>query len=333
MPEHGRHDLHLLVGLPVIAMGLSVAALVALGSQAAGQASLAILGTVGACYRLFTLAFAAPAPALIAEVVLVVSVGLACRSALRQVLHTRRGIRPLVALARPTQRLGQACEQVGANRTVTLELPASMPASFCAGLLRRRIIVTSALADALTEEELAAVIAHETHHLRCFDPARLLLARCVAAAFFWLPAVVDLQRRYALRQELAADHAAIRLVGRRALAAALLKAGGPCPAGTVSFGAGALAVRVDALLGRPVRLPALSRARLVITAAVLGADAGLVVWASQSGPVRHGVPLHALLPMLRSPSVHGLLGMTAFAVANGAALGLASRVWAKRCGG
>jgi Zn-dependent protease with chaperone function len=100
------------------------------------------------------------------------------------------------------------------------------------GLLRPRILISTGLAAALSRDELAAVLAHERHHLRRRDPLRLLAARVAAGYGCWLPVSSWLAGRFALRQELACDRAAVTSTGRQVLAAALLKlADAPqCPA-------------------------------------------------------------------------------------------------------
>ncbi|MBI4280476.1 MAG: M48 family metalloprotease [Armatimonadetes bacterium] len=98
------------------------------------------------------------------------------------------------------------------------------PLALTAGVLFPRIIISSGLIDALDEDEFEAVLLHERHHVRHGDPLRLAFARGAARAFFYLPVVGELYRRYVAASELAADAYAIRTQGDPApLAAALLK--------------------------------------------------------------------------------------------------------------
>src|SRR5215470_8208447 len=90
-------------------------------------------------------------------------------------------------------------------------------------LVRPRVLVSEALAEALDAEGIAAVLAHERHHVRHRDPLRLLAVRVAAAYACWLPAAAWLARRLALRRELAADRAAVAWTSRGDLAGALLK--------------------------------------------------------------------------------------------------------------
>ena len=89
----------------------------------------------------------------------------------------------------------------------------SRPQAFCAGLLRPRVFLSATARDRLSPAELRAVLAHEGHHVRHRDPLRLLVARILADALFFLPALRRLARRYAELTELAADEAAVRAAG------------------------------------------------------------------------------------------------------------------------
>jgi Zn-dependent protease with chaperone function len=308
-------------------IGVPVAVLLILGAAATWQAALALIGALAACHTLATLALSAPAPALIAAGLVAVSLTRGASSALRQLRRTRRSLRPLLALAQPSPRAAAACESAVVDPSLVYEVTAPAATSFCCGLVRRRIIVTSALVDELTVGELAAVLAHEAEHLRAFDPARMLAARCGSIAFFWLPVAADLRDRYLVRKELAADRAAVTHVGARALGSALLKVSAQAPLGTAAFGDGTLNLRVDALLHRPIDLPALSQTRLRLTAIAVIAEAGLVAWALRAGPSTDtDTSLHAILPMLRSPTVHGLVGMAAITSANTLAVVVARRI-------
>jgi Zn-dependent protease with chaperone function len=143
------------------------------------------------------------------------------------------------------------------------------------GLIRPRILVSTALADELTAAEVAAVLAHEREHVWRRDPLRLLAARLLAAWAWYLPAARWLSGRAALRRELAADRASARWAGRGVLAGALLKLASPpaCQAVAAASPApdepGSLEARVAQLEGgRPPR-PRLSLVRGLATAGSL----------------------------------------------------------------
>ena len=141
-------------------------------------------------------------------------------------------------------------------------------AAYTAGLLRPRIYLTEGALAALEPEPLAAVIAHEAHHVARRDPLRLLIAHVMADALFFLPALGRLATRYAAQAELAADNAAVRAGnGPRPLAAALLAFDQHAPASAV----GIAPERVDQLLGTPPRvaLPTALLAGAALTIALI----------------------------------------------------------------
>ena len=154
----------------------------------------------------------------VASLVVLAAAGLAAatvacvwRSAVRQLRATGRFERAL----RVERRL-RAMPDVAIVHRVA-------PEAFCIGLARPRIYVSTAAVAALSESELAAVIAHERHHARRRDPLRLLIARSIGEGLFWLPVLRRLADRYAALAELAADDAARRATGGpRPLASALL---------------------------------------------------------------------------------------------------------------
>jgi Zn-dependent protease with chaperone function len=123
-------------------------------------------------------------------------------------------------------------------------------AAYTAGLLRPRIYLTASAVAALGPGPLAAVIAHEAHHVARRDPLRLLVAYVMADALCFLPVLNRLAMRYAAQAELAADAAAVAASGGpRPLAAALLAFENHTPTSAV----GIAPERVDHLLGTPAR--------------------------------------------------------------------------------
>src|SRR5581483_9914934 len=121
-----------------------------------------------------------------------------------------------------------------------LVLPASEPRAFCQGLLRPQVYVSAGAVASLDGPALAAVLAHEQHHLRRRDPLRLAVGRILARAFFFVPALRPLADDQEILAELNADAGALSVVpaGRAGLAGAML-----------AFGDGIAPERVDQLLG------------------------------------------------------------------------------------
>ena len=144
------------------------------------------------------------------------------------------------------------------------------PLAFCAGYLRPRIHLSTGAVARLSQTELDAVVAHEHHHLRRRDPLRLLIARVLADALFFLPALRRLADRYGALAEVAADEAAARASSPSTLAAALLAFNHSPHPGLV---VGIAPERVDHLLGERPRweLPLSVLVGAVITLAGLAA--------------------------------------------------------------
>ena len=148
------------------------------------------------------------------------------------------------------------------------------PNAFCHGLLRPQVYVSRGALATLSPAELAALTAHERHHVHRRDPLRLALARVLGGALFFLPALPRLQDRYARQTELAADEAALR-DGQdlTALASALLAFD--------DSGAGVHPDRVDRLLGHgaDARVPfawvmaSLAIVAIIASLGLAGADA------------------------------------------------------------
>lgn len=150
--------------------------------------------------------------ALVAVGLVVAFLGL--RSFGRQLRSQRRFLRSVRAVAE---------REIRGLRVIVIE--GARPQAFCAGLLRPRVYVSTAALELLSPSELGAVVAHEAHHRSRRDPLRILAARVLGDALFFLPALRHLSRRYAQLAELAADEAATRGEGASALASAMLRIG------------------------------------------------------------------------------------------------------------
>lgn len=176
---------------------------------------------------------------------------------LGRLIGTSRFNRRLARAARPLPaRLAHVGETLDLHsRLICLDDPRL--AAFCFGFLRPRVAVTTGLLVRLDDDELAAVLAHERHHLNRRDPARSLAIHALTAVAFMFPVAPAVRQRLQTRSELAADRAALAVAPRGALAGALLTvlAGGE----TVVVGAARLSAteaRIAHLAGNPI-LPAI----------------------------------------------------------------------------
>jgi len=218
---------------------------------------------------------------------------LAARSATRQLRASRRFLRTLTIS--------------GAGPDGAVRFEDARPLAFCAGLLRPRVYLSTGAIRALSMEELDAVMAHEAHHARLRDPLRVLIARVLSDALFFLPAVRRLADRYSALAELAADGAAVRARGTQPLASALLafEAADPVVVGIAPE-------RVDHLLGdRPaweLPLALIAWAVVVLTAVAVVA---LRLEASREAPL--SLPMFAadlcMVAMAVVPLVFGAVAL------------------------
>ena len=150
------------------------------------------------------------------------------------------------------RRLRRSASRTGLSRIECLA--STQPAAFCAGAVWPKVFVSRGMVGQLRDVELDAVLLHEKHHLRRRDPLRRAATRAAADVFFFAPVVAWWAHRGFEASELAADRAAIRLVGARPIAGALWTAGsGSTPELAAGFG-GAATLRALQLLGDPVAL-------------------------------------------------------------------------------
>jgi Zn-dependent protease with chaperone function len=122
----------------------------------------------------------------------------------------------------PASASWRAARTAGVDPThlrVVLGLPTP---AFTAGWLRPRIYVAAELEERLSEDELAAVLAHEAAHATRRDPLRLSLLRFLGCTLFWIPALRRLAIDVAAEGEVRADNHAARGHGL-ALASALVQ--------------------------------------------------------------------------------------------------------------
>ena len=182
--------------------------------------------------------------------------------------------------------------------------------AFCAGLVHPRIYVSTAATE-LPSARLEPVLAHELHHHYRRDPLRIALARAVAAGLFFVPVLRRSAERYSALAEIAADEAAARLHGRRALASSLLAFG---QAGSPAAVVGIAPERVDQLLG--TRAPRWELPAALFAISIVGIAA--IITAALIAPAHAGgagvnVPLllaqSCMLAMVAVPALLAAAGL------------------------
>jgi len=162
-------------------------------------------------------------PGFVLLVLVTADVGLGARTLVRQLFASRRLARYVSARAvAAPEVLPSVASCAGLQGRVTLvDAPESF--SFVYGVLTPRVAVSRGLVEAVSAGELRAVIEHERYHVQNLDPLKIVLARSVSAALFFLPVLGALRARYIADCELAADRQAIARCGDRLLAGALVK--------------------------------------------------------------------------------------------------------------
>ncbi len=94
--------------------------------------------------------------------------------------------------------------------------------AFCAGIVRPTVFISEAAVAGLSDSELLAVLHHEADHARRHEPLWRAARTAAAEVLTFLPIVSWWSERQIALSELSADAAAEQMVGRSALAGALL---------------------------------------------------------------------------------------------------------------
>ncbi|GEM_PF-2520624 len=174
----------------------------------------------------------------------------------------------------------------------------SHPYAFCYGLRRPRVCISLGLIELLSTDELSAILYHERHHLKRHDPLKVLFARSLTSAFFYLPIVRDFEHHFILWSEICADKTAVKEQGSRShLASALYRlltrpVGEAFPPNLAVGAFEATVQRIDHLLGlNSATLPRLSPSRIIASLLSLGVVAGALGFISRSSAVPSGICL------------------------------------------
>lgn len=109
---------------------------------------------------------------------------------------------------------------------------------------RARIVISQGALDALSRDELTAVLSHERAHIKQRHHALLWALHSLKGVLGWVPLIAAAAPAVATYAEMAADDDARRASSTRALAGALLALHGPGPSPVL--GAPALALHADA---------------------------------------------------------------------------------------
>lgn len=126
------------------------------------------------------------------------------------------------------------------------------PAAYCLPGRRPRVVVSSGAVDALSHDELGAVVEHERAHIHGRHHLVLAAAHAFAWIFPGLPLARHLREQIPLLLEMAADDRALRRSPQNALATAMFTlASGRAPRGALAVGGETVLIRLKRVLVPP----------------------------------------------------------------------------------
>ncbi len=140
-----------------------------------------------------------------------------------QVMQTRRFIKNRVKRSMIAPKKLQSSSRLMSFKNKIDVIDDTSHLSFCYGLLRPRICLSTGLIQKLTKNELKAVLIHEEYHLKNYDPLRIILGKTASRMLFFIPTLRDIQRQYTFSKELAADAIVIKNGQKQSLISALMK--------------------------------------------------------------------------------------------------------------
>ncbi|QGG94164.1 M56 family metallopeptidase [Actinomarinicola tropica] len=206
--------------------------------------------------------------------------------------HARRHVRQVTDTTRIEAWLGSHTRADGFDLAV---IPATRPLAYSVPGPNPQIVLSEGLHDAMTAEELAAVIRHETSHLRRRHHRELVLACEIEAVFARIPALARATSVLRLAVERCADEDAItRPEDRHDVRSALTKAAESIAGAVAAFTPADTILARLAALDHPQSINSTRRAQ---TVAMIGA------------PVTIGVAAAATWTLT---SHHLLLGLLSF---------------------
>jgi Zn-dependent protease with chaperone function len=161
----------------------------------------------------------------------------------------------LSLIAARDEKLDRAAASLGLSGKVRL-VESDDYFSFCACPISPRIYLSRPVINALSAQELEALLLHEKYHLANRDPLKIMLGHLIVSALFFSPVLGDLFRRYQVRKEIAADQYAVSYQGtRRGIVGTLQKLlehqSQIEKANLAVAGTEALRCRINHMLGRP----------------------------------------------------------------------------------
>jgi len=220
---------------------------------------------IGACVLRLRAEYGTPGGATVAGLGLTLAGAVVARTALTAATHLRAAGLQALRHAQTARLVGHPHPALGA---VLMDHP--QPTAYCVAGRYPTVIVTTGALQALDQDQLDAVLAHERAHLASHHHRLVALARIGRLVLPFLPLMRGADKQIAKLVEMHADDAATRTSDPRSLATALVAlatAGSPAPA--LAAAATDSMQRIHRLLGRAEPLGRARRLLLRATAASL----------------------------------------------------------------
>jgi Zn-dependent protease with chaperone function len=172
---------------------------------------------IGACVLRLRATYAAPGGATVAGLGLALTGAVLARTAVTAVRHLR-------ATGRQAMRHAQTARLVGVHQPAlgAMLLDHPQPAAYCVAGRSPTVVLTTGALQALSPDQLQAVLAHERAHLAGHHHRLLAMVRIARQIFPFMPLMRDADAQVARLIELHADDAATRTHDPAPLAAALV---------------------------------------------------------------------------------------------------------------
>lgn len=216
-------------------------------------------------YRLIT---------VILNLLIASTLGIGFIGALRQIVLLRKFKNKLDAItdARLTEHYARKLQRNPSSLSVVKQ---ERLLAFTVGFRNPRIVLSTGLIDKLDEQELRAVIEHESFHQINRDTTKIFLIRSISQALWFIPLTRWSYQNYKIVSELAADEYAIHRTGSEiGLGSAMLKLirSGPSLGATpelARFSDGAINYRLQELVKPERTLPVKLDAKSIVTSAYM----------------------------------------------------------------
>jgi Zn-dependent protease with chaperone function len=148
---------------------------------------------------------------------------LICKKVMLQIINARKLKKKIVFLANQSL-TSQLNERFKRRKEDIAVIYSNQPVALTFGLWNSTIVLSTTLIDMLENEELEAVIHHETAHQKNFDVLKIFILQTISAVMWYIPLTHWVYKNFRIMIELVADEYAISRMGTElGIGSALLK--------------------------------------------------------------------------------------------------------------